>query len=87
LEPKIETDTTEPPIIDVLVEPLGWNEIESYVRIAQRFLLAEVPGTGQFKGVYRAGDGVEVTDDLGINRDAALSKFRNLLRQPGRSTE
>jgi hypothetical protein len=43
MSPKIEIDASEPPEIDVLVEQLPWAEVESYVRIAQRFLLVEVP--------------------------------------------
>lgn len=80
MEPKVEIDDTEPPVIDVLVEPLTWNEIRDYVRVSGRFLLV---GEGHgFKGVYRVGNDVVVTDELGTDRDKAISMFRDLLRQP-----
>jgi hypothetical protein len=79
---KIEIDDTEPPIIDVLVKPLPWKEIESHVRVSQRFLLAEIPDSGQYRGVYRAGSGIATTGDLGTDREAAVKQFREYLRQP-----
>jgi hypothetical protein len=78
--PKVEIDDTEPPIIDVLVESLTWDEISNYIRVSQRFLLVE--DGGKYKGIYRAGNGVAVADELGTDRDKAVSMFRDFLRQP-----
>jgi hypothetical protein len=84
LQPKIVTNADEPPAIDILVEPLTWNEIDSYVRISQRFLLVEVPDSGgQYRGFYRAGSGLGNTPDLGTDQAAAVRAFRDHLRQPG----
>jgi hypothetical protein len=83
LQPKIITNADEPLAIDVLVESLTWNEINSYVRISQRFLLVEVPDSGgQYRGFYRAGNGIDHTPDLGTDQTAAIKAFRDHLRQP-----
>ena len=77
------TNAEEPPAIDILVESLTWNEIDTYVRISQCFLLAEVPDRGgQYRGFYRSGDGLDRTSDLGTDQAAAIKAFRDHLRQP-----
>ncbi len=81
--PKIKTNSDEPPVIDILVESLAWEELEAYVRISQRYLLAEIPDSGgQYRGFYRAGTGLANTPDLGADEDAAVKAFREHLRQP-----
>jgi hypothetical protein len=81
--PKIVTNADEPPAIDVLVEPLPWNEIESYVRVSKRFLLVEVPDSGgQYRGFYFSGNVLGNTADLGTDQAAAIKAFRDHLRQP-----
>jgi hypothetical protein len=81
-DPKIEIDGEEPPEVDVLVEELTWSKIEGYVRVSQRFLLARVPDTQQWRGIYRHGAGVKTTDDLGTDCQGAVAKFREYLHQP-----
>lgn len=83
MEPKIIINGDEPPDIAILIEPMTWDQIESYVRQAQHFLLVEVPGSGgQYKGFYRSGNGLGQTPELGTDQEAAIQAFREYLHQP-----
>jgi hypothetical protein len=83
LQPKVIINADEPPEIDVLVEPLAWSEIDSYVRISRRFLLIEVPDSGgQYRGFYCSENGLNHTPDLGTDQTTAIKAFRDHLRQP-----
>ena len=83
MQAKTITNADKLPAIDILVEPLTWDEINTYVRISQGFLLAEVPDSGgQYRGFYRSGDGLGWTSDLGTDQAAAIKAFREHLHQP-----
>lgn len=82
MQPKIRTNADESPTINVLIEPLTWDEIDTYVRISKCSLLAEVPDSGgQFRGFYCLGSGLGHTPDLGTDEEVAVRAFRDHLRQ------
>jgi hypothetical protein len=78
---KIVTNSDEPPDIDIAVEPMSWDDIDSHVRYTKHFLLVRVPDSGgQYKGFfYRGGPGPEQVPDLGTDQAAAIKAFREHL--------
>jgi hypothetical protein len=81
---KITFDSTEPPDIGVAQPGTTSRELEDYIRVAHRPVLALPPGEDQYKGMYWeiATATVKTTDSLGKDRDDALSQFRAFLLQP-----
>ena len=75
-------DNNGDPPLDVLLEPAPWDEVSEYVRQRHNRILARVPDSEEFRGVYWDGSRPGVTDDLGGDPAEAASRFREFLNSP-----
>ncbi len=81
----ITIDASEPPEVGMVPDSLGWGDVEGYVRITKRPVLAPMQeGHGKFGGIFwnPAKAAVDATEDLGPGQQEALGQFREFLRQP-----
>jgi hypothetical protein len=80
LSGKVITNSDEPPDVDIEIEPMSWDDIDSHVRFTRHYLLVKVPDSGQYKGFfYLGGPGPEPTPDLGTDQASAIKAFREYL--------
>lgn len=78
-------DNNGSPPLDVLLEPSPWPEVSEYVAQRHNLILARVPDSEQFRGIYWNGSGAGVTVDLGSDPEEAAAQFREFLNSPAAS--
>lgn len=79
-------DNNGSPALDVLLESYPWPEVSEYVAQRHNRILARLPDSDQFRGIYWNESRVDVTpDNLGSDPAQAASRFREFLNSPAAS--
>ena len=78
----LEYDDSEPPAIGLVPAGVPWEDIQDHVKIAHHPLVVLPEGSTMYAGVYWTGTAMAI-EDLGSDRDQAISEFRELLRDRG----
>jgi hypothetical protein len=76
-------DDSESPAIGLVPPGVSWAAVEDHIKIAHHPLLVLLDEGGEYVGAYWAGTRLVVAGDLGPDQDAAVSEFRELLRERG----
>lgn len=81
---EIHHDTDGDPQLDVLLDSCPWEEVSEYVGQRHRPILALIPDSDQFRGIYwdASRGSVGATADLGSEPRDAARRFRDLLNSP-----